>query len=138
MSRPKKKKSSFGVVVILLLVFGLIGSVLGKGKSKASPSPSPSVELAAVSSAPVGEPVRMLPDSSPTPTPEPTPTPNPTPTPEPTPDIRTYVANTNTGKFHRATCASVGEMKESNKAVYETTREDMIAMGFEPCGRCHP
>lgn len=152
-SRQKKKKPSFGVVVILSLVFGLIGSISGKGKSNALPSPSPAVELAVVSSAPVSEPVRMLPDSSPTPipTPEPTPTPKPTPepTPEPTPDptpeptptpapVFTYVANTNTMKFHRPGCSSVNTMKDKNKAVYETTRADMISMGFEPCGKCKP
>ena len=152
-SRQKKKKSSFGVVVILLLVFGLIGSVSSKGKSNALPSPSPAVELAAVSSAPVSEPVRMLPDSSPTPiptpeptptpkpTPDPTPEPTPTPTPEPTPTpapVYTYVANTNTKKFHKPGCSSVSSMKDKNKAVYETTRSEMISMGFEPCAKCKP
>ena len=37
-----------------------------------------------------------------------------------------------------AGCASVKDIKDSNKKEYEGTREDLIAQGYEPCGRCHP
>lgn len=50
----------------------------------------------------------------------------------------TYVLNTNTHKFHYPTCSSVDSMKESNKSIYTGSREEVISMGFSPCGRCHP
>lgn len=49
-----------------------------------------------------------------------------------------YVVNTNTGKFHRPDCGSVKDMEPSNRRDYEGTREDLIAQGYEPCGRCRP
>jgi len=89
----------------------------------------------------------------------PTATPKPTakPTPEPTPELvaieaapaateepvtrsaeKTYILNTNTGKFHKPSCSSVKDMKDYNKQEFTGTREDVIAMGYEPCGKCHP
>lgn len=50
----------------------------------------------------------------------------------------TYIANLNSHKFHRPTCKDVKKMKESNKWEVTTTREDMIDMGYEPCGHCNP
>lgn len=49
-----------------------------------------------------------------------------------------YILNTNTKKFHYPTCSSVGQMKESNKQSYTGSRDDLIAQGYSPCGRCHP
>lgn len=49
-----------------------------------------------------------------------------------------YVGNRSSKKFHYAWCKSVDKMKESNKFYYTGTREEMIAMGYEPCGNCHP
>lgn len=49
-----------------------------------------------------------------------------------------YVLNTNTLKFHRPTCNSVSEMQENNKKEVYGTREEIIAQGYEPCGRCRP
>lgn len=60
------------------------------------------------------------------------------PTPEPTPRQYTYVLNTGTGKFHVPSCSSVKKIKDSNRQEYTGTREDVIAMGYEPCGSCHP
>lgn len=54
------------------------------------------------------------------------------------PDVMTYVLNTNTKKFHYPSCSSAKDIKEKNKKVVETTREDVISMKYEPCGRCHP
>ena len=50
----------------------------------------------------------------------------------------TYVLNTNTHKFHYPSCSSVNQMKESNKEYYEGDRDDVIAMGYDPCKRCNP
>lgn len=159
--RQKKTRGRIGCLPVLaffllIAVFGSLGANTGKN---AEPSPSPTVEL--IRSAPeltpeaVPEPTA---EPSPVPTPKPTPesstapvqastltlvsltpkpAPEPTPTPTPAP-VYTYVANTNTKKFHRPGCSSVSSMKDKNKAVYETTRSEMISMGFEPCGKCKP
>lgn len=50
----------------------------------------------------------------------------------------TYVVNTNSGKFHYSWCASVGQMNEENKAFIDGTHDELVAMGYSPCGRCHP
>ena len=87
------------------------------------------------------------PSPSPTATPTPTPTPTPVPTSTPKPsvqpvvqdmDLNDYILNTNTGKFHKPSCSSVDQMKESNKQAYTGLREDVIARGYSPCGRCNP
>lgn len=50
----------------------------------------------------------------------------------------TYVLNTNSKKFHLESCESAIEMKEWNKDIYNGTRENLIAQGYEPCGSCNP
>lgn len=57
---------------------------------------------------------------------------------EPAPSGTDYVLNTNTHKFHYPSCSSVKQMSESNKSFYTGTRDEVIAMGYDPCGRCHP
>lgn len=49
-----------------------------------------------------------------------------------------YVLNTNTKKFHYPSCKSVKQMSDKNKAYYNGTRDEVIAMGYDPCGNCHP
>ncbi len=49
-----------------------------------------------------------------------------------------YVLNTSSGKFHLPTCEAVSKMSGSNKKQLESTRESMIAQGYEPCGKCNP
>ncbi len=61
------------------------------------------------------------------------------PTEEPqTQYTATYVLNTNTFKFHIDGCRAIYKMSESNKAYYTGTREEIIAMGYSPCGWCNP
>ena len=50
----------------------------------------------------------------------------------------TYVLNTNTMRFHYPDCRSVKQMKDKNKLIEETTREDLIERGYDPCGNCNP
>lgn len=119
-----------------LLALGLALLLAGCGAAPApqvTPSPSPYVVEA--------------PSPSPTATPTPTPTPTPVPTSTPKPsvqpvvqdvDLNDYILNTNTGKFHKPSCSSVDQMKESNKQAYTGLREDVIARGYSPCGRCNP
>lgn len=53
-------------------------------------------------------------------------------------EVRLYVLNTNTKKFHYPSCGSVKKIKEKNYSEFEGTREKVIAKGYEPCGNCHP
>ena len=50
----------------------------------------------------------------------------------------TYILNTNSHKFHDPSCYSVDQMSDSNKEEFTGTRDEVIAMGYEPCGRCNP
>ena len=50
----------------------------------------------------------------------------------------TYILNTNSHKFHDPSCSSVDQMNDSNKEEFTGTRDEVIAMGYEPCGRCNP
>ncbi len=49
-----------------------------------------------------------------------------------------YVLNTSTGKFHKPNCSTLGTMKDSNREDYYGTRDEVIGMGYSPCGRCNP
>ena len=49
-----------------------------------------------------------------------------------------FVLNTNTKKFHLATCSSVTEMKAEYRQDYTGSRAVLEAQGYTPCGRCKP
>lgn len=49
-----------------------------------------------------------------------------------------YVLNTNTDKFHRPSCSSVGDIKPKNRVDTHASRDDIIARGFVPCKLCNP
>ena len=49
-----------------------------------------------------------------------------------------YIANTNTGKFHYPYCASVKRMNEENKWYFHGSRSELIDLGYEPCKNCNP
>lgn len=93
-----------------------------------APTPTPTP-------APTPEPT---PTPAPTATPEPTPKPTPTPSPAPIPRTARYVLNKNTKKFHRPSCASAKQIKNSNRIDFEGTRDEVIAKGYVPCKRCYP
>lgn len=50
----------------------------------------------------------------------------------------TYIVNINTGKFHEPSCSSVEAMAEKNKRESTESRDELIAKGYSPCGRCKP
>ena len=50
----------------------------------------------------------------------------------------TYVLNTNSHKFHKPGCSSVDDLKPQNRKDFTGTRDELIAQGYDPCGRCHP
>ena len=52
-------------------------------------------------------------------------------------DSGSYVGNSNSGKFHHASCKSVKKMSEKNK-VFFSSRDDAISQGYVPCKQCNP
>ena len=48
-----------------------------------------------------------------------------------------YIGNKNTHKFHKPSCRSVKQMKESNKVAI-VSREDAVRKGYQPCAICNP
>ena len=53
-------------------------------------------------------------------------------------DEVTYILNTSSKKFHDPSCSGAEDIKESNKEVFTGSREELIAQGYSPCGRCKP
>lgn len=49
-----------------------------------------------------------------------------------------YILNTSSGKFHLPSCSGAKRMQKKNREVYQGSREDVIAMGYEPCKSCDP
>ena len=49
-----------------------------------------------------------------------------------------YVLNTNSHKFHYPDCSSVSDMNPKNRQDFSGTRDEVIAMGYQPCKRCKP
>ena len=49
-----------------------------------------------------------------------------------------YVLNTNTKKFHYPSCGSAKKISEKNRKDFYGTREELLAMGYSPCGNCDP
>lgn len=52
--------------------------------------------------------------------------------------VKSYVLNTSTKKFHVPGCSSVNKMKAANRQDVESTRSDLIAQGYQPCQKCNP
>jgi DNA-entry nuclease len=49
-----------------------------------------------------------------------------------------YILNTNSKKFHRPDCSSVGKMADKNKKEFKGDRNDLINDGYTPCKNCNP
>lgn len=63
--------------------------------------------------------------------------------PEPAPQTPpasgvSYVANTNSMKFHYPTCSSVEKISAANRWDTNESRDQLIASGYSPCKICHP
>ena len=50
----------------------------------------------------------------------------------------TYVCNFKTFIFHRPECETVSRMSEKNKVYSEQSRQELIGLGYRPCGICDP
>lgn len=61
-----------------------------------------------------------------------------TTTTEPEKIAMSYVANTNTMKFHYPSCSSVGDIQPGNRWDFVGDRAELIAQGYQPCKRCNP
>ena len=48
-----------------------------------------------------------------------------------------YIGNASSRKFHLPGCTGVSTMLDKNKVFFES-REDAVALGYVPCGICHP
>ena len=59
-------------------------------------------------------------------------------TPEQQQTLATYVLNTNTKKFHYPSCKSVKKIAPQNYATSNSTRDELIAQDYQPCGNCKP
>ena len=117
-------------VIVTLIALGLLAYILF-GQQANEPAPAPAVYSASVYQAPAAS----SPTASPTAyinfTKSVTNPPSYTVT-------KTYILNKNTKVFHLPSCKSVEQMKASNKRTYTGTRQDVINMGYRPCGNCHP
>lgn len=49
-----------------------------------------------------------------------------------------FILNTSSHKFHKPTCSSAASIKDQNRKVFEGRREEVVAMGYSPCGVCNP
>lgn len=52
------------------------------------------------------------------------------------PEVKTYVLNTNSKKFHLPTCSALESTKEKNKRTVEASRTDLLSQGYSSCGNC--
>ena len=53
-------------------------------------------------------------------------------------ETETFVVNTSSRKFHKESCAQWQSIKEENRQIFDTTRNQMLAWDFKPAGCCNP
>ncbi len=53
-------------------------------------------------------------------------------------DKITYVLNTSSQKFHLQTCSGAQKISESNRQEFIGDRQELIDLGYVPCGTCKP
>lgn len=52
--------------------------------------------------------------------------------------VKSYILNTNSKKFHLATCKDGNRTSAKNRRDVKCTRVSLIAMGYSPCKNCKP
>lgn len=52
--------------------------------------------------------------------------------------MQDYVLNTSSMRFHRPNCPSVQDTAAHNREIFHGTRDELIELGYEPCGSCNP
>ena len=150
-------------ILIGVGAFVLIGAIASAGRS----GKDKSADVAITTEAPAAVTATVAPTAAPKATPKPTAKPTATPkltaapteapvqtlgpvqadapasdrsapSETPAPKQYEYVLNTSSKKFHYPSCKSVKDMKDSNRKDFTGTRDEVIAMGYDPCGNCHP
>ena len=53
-------------------------------------------------------------------------------------NTRLYILNTSTKKIHLPDCRSAAAISPENRKEYTGTIDEPLAMGYSPCGNCHP
>lgn len=151
----KKEKEPSGclvwlVILGLLMLIGCISSLTGCGYDTPK---APSLENAeTVEQQPAAETEQPAeetkPEAKPEPQPEPKPEPKPAPKPATLPVVipaeqpkqepvsAAVIGNKNSEVYHELHCDSVKNMKDKNKANFES-REAAEAAGYRPCKNCH-
>ena len=56
---------------------------------------------------------------------------------EPSADI-TYILNGSSFRFHRPDCEMAAQISAKNRVEFTGTRDEAIALGYDPCGVCRP
>lgn len=107
-------------LIMLLLSGSVLLSACGAAKTAVVSKPTPSPIVSTHAPAPTKKPATAAPQ-----------------TPSPVTET-TYILNTRTKKFHYPSCPSVDDMKEKNKREFTGTRDEVIAKGYNSCGRCDP
>lgn len=51
-------------------------------------------------------------------------------------EIKEYILNTNSKKFHEPACRNAKDIKESNREKFTGTKQQLITRGYSPCGGC--
>lgn len=50
---------------------------------------------------------------------------------------KTYVINIKNNKYHDESCSSIKMMKDSNKKIINSTKEELEKQGYNPCNNCN-
>lgn len=52
--------------------------------------------------------------------------------------VKDWVLNVSSKKFHEPDCSNAASISEKNRQEITCTRDELIYMGYEPCGICKP
>ena len=53
-------------------------------------------------------------------------------------EVKTYIVNVKSKKFHNPDCDGAKKMNAANKKQYKGTRQSLISNGYSPCQKCNP
>ena len=53
-------------------------------------------------------------------------------------ETRSYVLNVKSGRFHLPECSGAKSIKQNNRKELNADREELLSMGYIPCGQCNP
>lgn len=53
-------------------------------------------------------------------------------------EVKTYIVNIKSKKFHNPDCEGAKKMNAANKKQYKGSRQSLISNGYSPCQKCNP